>query len=721
MGKNFIPPHYLSDGQDQYTLRNKQNPHPLPPWRHLRANELEQLVKNGNTADNWDNFLVTDNFDPAQVKNSSFFGLVRIGRLTNLVLEHHDLQLPTGIVNSLIVSCDIGNDVAIHNVSYLAHYIIGDRCILANIDEMHTTNHAKFGNGIIKKGEDDSVRVWVDLMNETGGRQVLPFDGMTTADAYIWAKFRENSALLEKLKTITQNSFDSKRGYYGTVGNFCVIKNSRILKDVKIGSDAYIKGANKLKNLTVNSSHEEATQIGEGVELVNGIIGYGCNIFYGCKAVRFILGNRSNLKYGARLINSFLGDNSTISCCEVLNNLIFPSHEQHHNNSFLIASLVMGQSNMAAGATIGSNHNSRANDCELQAGRGFWPGLCTSVKHPSYFASFILMSKGDYPAELNIKLPFSLLNNNVSQNQLEIIPAFWWNYNMYALSRNSWKFQNRDNRIFKVQHIETDPLAPDTAEEIIHARALLEIWTAKAALKKDGLTDENRDNQELRSIGKALLNGPPEKTDSLEVIGENMEKSQRKCVIAKVRTGYQAYEQMLLFYAVKNITRFLDTQKIGFDQMQQHLQGKRVKNWCNLGGQLVPIHEVTRLCEDITADKLHSWDAIHNRYSELWERYPLEKQKHAWGVLSLLLGTNTISPTQWIDTLNRAVTVQNFVCEQVFLSRKKDFDSSFKQATFRSTDEMIATIGTADDNSFVQQIRQETDAYNQKLLQLTKM
>ncbi len=126
---------------------------------------------------------------------------------------------------------------------------------------------------------------------------------------------------------------------------------------------------------------DEPTQIGEGVELVNGIIGFGCHIFYGCKAVKFILGNNSNLKYGARLINSFLGDNSTISCCEVLNNLIFPAHEQHHNNSFLIASVVMGQSNMAAGATIGSNHNSRANDNEIQAGRGFWPGLCTSVKH----------------------------------------------------------------------------------------------------------------------------------------------------------------------------------------------------------------------------------------------------------------------------------------------------------------------------------------------------
>ena len=121
---------------------------------------------------------------------------------------------------------------------------------------------------------------------------------------------------------------------------------------------------------------------------------------------------------------------------------------------------------MAAGATIGSNHNSRANDNEIQAGRGFWPGLCTSVKHSSRFASFVLLSKSDYPAELDISLPFSLINNNTTKDQLEVMPAYWWLYNMYALARNSWKFRNRDKRKNKTQHIEFEPLAPDTIEEV---------------------------------------------------------------------------------------------------------------------------------------------------------------------------------------------------------------------------------------------------------------
>ncbi len=116
-----------------------------------------------------------------------------------MILEHHDLQVPVGITNSTIIACDIGDNAAIHHVRYLAHYIIGDRCMLLNIDEMHTTNHAKFGNGIIKEGESEDVRVWLELMNETGCRRVLPFDGIIPADAYLWAKYRDDIALQNKL------------------------------------------------------------------------------------------------------------------------------------------------------------------------------------------------------------------------------------------------------------------------------------------------------------------------------------------------------------------------------------------------------------------------------------------------------------------------------------------------------------------------------------------
>ena len=707
IGRNFIPDEYLPAGKDEYYQRNKQVIPPKSGWRNLRSGEIELLVKNENTCEDWDDLLVTDEFDPNMIKNTSFYGLVRIGRLRNVIVQHHDLRLPAGITNSLIIACDIGDDVAIHNVHYMAHYIIGDRCMLFNVQEMHTTDHAKFGNGTIKDGEPESVRQWMDIMNETGCRGVLPFDGMITADAYLWAKYVDDKALQTSLKKITQQCIDSRRGYYGTVGNFSVIKNSLILKDVKIGSNCYIKGANKLKNLTINSSKEEPTQIGEGVELVNGIIGFGCHIFYGCKAVKFVLGNNSNLKYGARLINSYLGDNSTISCCEVLNNLIFPAHEQHHNNSFLIAALIMGQSNIAAAATIGSNHNSRANENELQAGRGFWPGLCTSVKHSSRFASFILLSKADYNYEVDIPFPFALVNNNVSNDYLEVMPAYWWMYNMYALARNSWKFTNRDKRIHKVQKIEFDAYAPDSMEEVINALKLLEKWTAKAYLLHNGESVEGRSDEELINKGRELLSGDPEEVYKLEILGEEMEHSNRKVVIVKAHKAYHAYRDMLHYYAVKNLMKFLDNHP--FKAMNDALNYPRVSEWVNLGGQLVTASDVDKLRSDIGNEKLKNWDDIHQRYDELWERYPLDKQKHAYASLCILYDVTFISKDIWIDALDKMIELQQFVNQQVYVTRKKDYDNKFRRITFRNQEEMNAALGTIDQNSFIVEVGRETE------------
>lgn len=43
------------------------------------------------------------------------------------------------------------------------------RCVPCDT-KMHTSNHAKFGNGIVKDGEPEAVRILLDLINEAGGR-----------------------------------------------------------------------------------------------------------------------------------------------------------------------------------------------------------------------------------------------------------------------------------------------------------------------------------------------------------------------------------------------------------------------------------------------------------------------------------------------------------------------------------------------------------------------
>lgn len=708
--KGFVDDKYIVEGQDEYYFRNKQVKRPEAGWRHLRSDEVERLVRNNNTSTNWDDILVTDEFDTSLIKSNRFFGLVRIGAVKKVALKYHDLTVPCGISDSNIVSCDIGDYVAIHDVHFMANYIISDMCVLFNIHELSCTNHSKFGNGIVKEGETEDVRVWLEVMNEAGGRKILPFDGMITADAYLWAKYTDNEKLQQRLIDITQNTFDNRRGYYGTIGKNSVIKNSWIIKDAKIGDNCYIKGANKLKNVTINSSEGEPTQIGEGVILVNGIVGYGCRIFYSVVGTRFVIGNNCNLKYGARVIYSILGDNSTISCCEVLNNLIFPAHEQHHNNSFLIAACVMGQSNMAAGATLGSNHNSRATDGEIVAKRGFWPGLCTSVKHSSQFASFTLLSKADFPNEMNIKMPFCLVNNNNKKDQLEIMPAYWWMYNMYAIARNTSKYQKRDKRKHKIQNIEFETFAPDTMEEVIAARKLLEIWTAKAYLRS--IDDNNeRTYRELRDLGNNLLHNEKDTVKKLEILAEETEKSNRKVLILKPYEAYHAYGDMIIYYSVRNIIMYLkNNPNETFEDMTRHLTNVRQREWINLGGQLVTGNELEEIINDICEGKLNSWDEIHKRYNEIWDNYPNQKLLHSYQALRFLYDRcPCLTKEIFNDALDKYEKICHFVCDQVYISRKKDYDNVIRNSTFRSLEERDAVNGKLDDNSFINQIRKETE------------
>ena len=718
IGKGFVPQEFLPQGENEYYIRDKQAKALDKKWRHLTAAEVEQLRANANYSSNWDDVLVTDVFDVNAIRDTKFYGLVRIGDVGCGTLSHDDLSLPIGISNSTIVSADLGNNVAVHNVNFLANYIVGDECILFNIKEMTTSSNAKFGNGVVKDGESADSRLVLTVMNEAGGREIAPFEDMIAADAYMWAKYIDDKHLQARLVELTQQTVDSKRGYYGTIGNNTIIKNTMSVVDVKVGDCCTVEGANKLRNITIKSSELEPTVVGEGVILKNGIVGFGCHLYYSCIAENFVLGNNSALKYGARLIDSFVGDNSTIACCEVLNNLVFPAHEQHHNNSFLIATLVMGQSNIAAGATVGSNHNSRTPDNEIQAGRGFWPGLCASLKHSCRFASYTLLAKGQYPAEIDNPFPFALISNNPSKDELEVMPAYWWLYNMYALARNSWKYAARDKRKNKLQNIEFNVYAPDTMEEAVVACTLLEKWTAKAWLQKQGQDVGHLSEQDLITKGKELLGGDKSAVKGIEILAEGVEKGSRKVRMIKVYEAYNAYKDMMVYYAVSNMLKYFATNPdTSVDTLHTDLahNANRQRFWINLGGQLLKADDFDALVADIKSGELSSWRDVHERYNILWQRYDYDKQCHAYLLLCDVLGVERLSAEHWADVLKRAVEIQNYVNNQVYVSRKKDYDNAFRRCTYRNDEEMIAAIGTIETNKFILQIQDETKAFEQQV------
>ena len=672
--------------------------------RHLRKDEIEILEKNLNHNDDptWENFYVQDgegNFDPSLIHLSFFSGFIILGKLRKVNLNYNDLTLTCGIRRSRLSDVVTGDDNVIRNVYYLDNYRFGNRVILFNINELCCTKHSKFGNGILKEGEPESNRIWIGVANENDGRSVLPFESMIPADAYIWSHYRDDSELLNRFVELTEKGNDGKLNTYGFIDDDCVIKNSSIIKDAKIGKCAYIKGAFKLKNVSILSSPEEPSQIGEGVEMVNGIFGYGSRAFYQAIAVRFVIGRNCQVKYGARVLNSVLGDNSTISCCEVLNNLVFPFHEQHHNSSFLIATTIMGQSNIASGATIGSNHNSR-------------------------FASFVLVSKGSYQNELDIPYPFALVSPGLNGNQaVRIVPAFWFMYDMFAITRNNNKFKKRDKRAIKVQNIETDPFAPDTMQEIMSALDRIISLTSKYLINtKNDAMEGASDQANIYQKAKDYLHQNPEADFVLE---DPVCQKKFGATIHKPVQAYKTYRKIVKYFATRTLMEYCKVagaEYLTLELIKKIRELPLFTEWECVGGQIIPSQKIQDLFAKIKDGSIDDWEAVHAYYNDCQKEYDKYKVRYALYLLEKLYSRPIEDFTlDLYRNISDDVTVCAYdIYNAAFGSREKDYTDYYRNMVYRNQKEMDAVIGPLQDNSFLVGLREDTAKFTAEIKELFK-
>jgi hypothetical protein len=467
-----------------------------------------------------------------------------------------------------------------------------------------------------------------------------------------------------------------------TIGPGAAVISAGILSNVRIGPAALLEGPALLEDVTVRSSDELPAVIGSGVQLQRGVVGFGAEVSSGAIAVDFFIADGAAAELGVRLLHTVLGENSSVGCAEIQHAFIDPFHAQHHNNSFLIAARLRGQSNIAAGATIGSNHNSRAADGEILAGRGFWPALCSSVKHNSFFASYTLLAKAAYPAEMNVSLPFSLVSRDEQEGRLVIMPGYWFMYNMYALARNSAKYAGRDHRPADALRIETDFLAPDTAEELLRGISLLEEW-----IGPEGLAAGNEEH--LLPAG-------------------TVERSRQRPKILKASAGYRWYRRMLHLYGITALADWAESTEVSMGTPPPGAEAAGTGPWQNIGGLLVPQEEWNRLRADIIAGTLASWNDIHERCAELSRRYQELKAAHGYRCLMRLHGLEETSEhtAPWPDWTAEAAETVRRLADAAEESRRKDFKDPFRRITFTSDAEARAVYGEPREEAFTAAYRQ---------------
>ena len=609
----------------------------------LKDEEVKILENNGCWAENWKQIYVKRPFDPHLVRNTGFYGNVYIGRLEKGFIQFHGLSHPIGIYGCQITSSCIDDYSALSD-STISESLIGRSVIIHSCSEISTESDAFKKPVVIGAG------------NEKAGCEAVLFAGITLQEIWMQVYLKEHQLLNQFLAEFTAHKL-STASPYTVIEDNCVIENTKAVRSVKLGKRGVISGASRVEECVIASSSANRTAICDNAVVRQAFIGSGVNIESGAFVEQCFLDSHVTIKQYARLIQSAVGSNSTIACGEVQNCFIAPLHQQHHNSSFLIAAGLGGQCNIASGANLGSNHNSRANDGCMVAGRGFWAGLSTSVKYNSYFAPFTLLAKSSFAYELDIKLPFALVSDNIKENCLDIMPAYWWRHNMYALFRNNLKFQSRLGKAAGT--IEHRFMAPDTAEDIQNALEILKAYKKK-------------------------------------VPDHDMENSSRKVQILGIDDGIKAYKEMLLWYGVSTVLDWLKRPGVTAGKYNDIPidSSKGTWGWSNVCGHLVCNADLKQLVHDIEQGDFISWDDVEERFMRFDLEYPKTRFAHALHILAVLYGKKTFDQEMQEKIQKDYEKLSDKIKKQIVATRTKDFANKFRKNIVKEDDFLVEILST---------------------------
>ncbi len=477
------------------------NPNAIPlelsKTRKLTADEIEKLKTQGNSTENWNNILVTEDFTPDNIRNSRFMGMCILGKFSAKEIEVDDnLTLSPGIYNSTLKDSTIGNDVAIYNCGLISNYTIGTRTALLKNGLIHCTGSRKFGNGIE-----------ITIGNETGGREVLSFAELNIELAEIIATNRANPKLLKDYEEFIKEygeHFNSGRGVISCDAK--LIGNDRIV-DVLIGRGTIIKSSTLVENCSILSSPEEYVSITNGAYIKNACIQWGCSIDTMAIVEDSVLTEHSHVERHGKVTHSIIGPNTGIAEGEVTSSLVGPFVGFHHQSLLISAIWPEGKGNVGYGANVGSNHTSKAPDQEILCGEGTFFGLGVNIKFPTDFsnAPYSIIATGVSALPQRVEFPFSLINTpsnlfpGVSPAYNEIFPGWVLSDNIFTVRRNEGKYKKRNKA--KRSRFVFEVFRPEIVDRMIEARKkLLEIEEKKEiyldrdikGLGKNYLQEKNR-------------------------------------------------------------------------------------------------------------------------------------------------------------------------------------------------------------------------------------
>lgn len=604
--------------------------------RNLTLHEIAQLQSQGCECNDWTLIKVCAGFTPRFVKNTQFSGNIKIGMLEKEFELAGGLRKHSCINNAIIHNCEIGDNVVIENIqNYIANYTIGNNCFIQNVDVILVDGKTTFGNG-----------TEVNVLNESGGREVHIHDKLSAHFAYVYSLYRHRPNLIKRMKAIVDFYSEKYASDTGCIGDNSMIVNVGYIKNVKIGAFCKITGAMKLKNGSINSNESAPVYIGRNVIAEDFIISSGSKVDGGCIISRCFIGQACHLDHGYSASDSLFFSNCQGENGEACALFAGPYTVTHHKSTLLIAGMF---SFMNAGS--GSNQSNHMYKLgPIHQGiieRGAKTTSNSYVLWPAKVGPFSLILGRHYQHSDTSNLPFSYLVEN--DNATHLAPAI--NLKSVGTIRDAKKWPERDKRKDpnELDFINFNLLSPYTIQKVFTGVRILKNLQATA--------------------------------------GETSEiYTYQSCIIknAALKKGLELYEIVIhKFLGNSIIKRLENTPFTSNEEIRERLNPDTTVGsgeWVDVSGLIAPKSEIDNLLCRIEDGKISKLKDINRVFKQLHEQYYTLEWTWAWEKIQEFyqLTPETITAKNIIDIVEKWKASVIKLDELIYDDAKKEFSLSFK-------------------------------------------
>lgn len=638
--------------------------------RKLLPEEISALQANGCTAGNWEDVQVPVRFNYEQVSHTRFSGKIVLGLFDKEFTLSGGVKRHSGIRNATLHNCHVGNDVLIENVhNYIANYHIADECIIQNINIILVEGESSFGNN-----------TEVAVLNETGGREVPIYDGLSASMAYIIALYRHRPELIARLQDMISDYSKSVTSSYGTIGRKVRIINTGTIRNVKIGDCATIENCTRLENGSVNSNEKAPVYIGDSVIAQDFIISSGAVIADAAKIIRCFIGQACHVTHNFSAHDSLLFSNCAFENGEACAIFAGPFTVSMHKSSLLIAGMYSFLN--AGSGSNQSNHMYKLGPIHQGiVERGSKTTSDSYILWPARVGAFSLVMGRHHHHSDTSDMPFSYLIEKDDETYL--VPGV--NLRSVGTIRDAQKWPRRDKRVdpVRLDLINYNLLSPYTIHKMMKAVGIL---TNLQNLV--GETSEIYYFQNARIQGTSLRN-------ALKLYGMAINKFLGNSLIKRLEGTH--------FTSIEQVSRQLKpTFKEGSGE------------WLDLAGLILPKESLDEMIADVESGEIDSLSVLETFFQLMHRNYYDMEWTWAYGKIEEYYGIqlHTITIEQLVELVKKWEDSVIGLDEMLYADARKEFsltamtgfgvDGSPKD----KQEDFAGVRGAFDSNPFVTAVRE---------------